>query len=141
MDWVNLVVAALIGLAVGIEREWSGHASGPHARFAGVRTFFLLGIIGGTAGLLIRGDAELTCAILLLAGAGLSIAAYVMTARRDAASIEGTTETAAIAVLAIGALAGTGAFKLAAGAGAIMVLALREKTAVHRLVARIDDVE
>ena len=141
MDWVNLVVAALIGLAVGIEREWSGHASGPHARFAGVRTFFLLGIIGGAAGLLIQGQAELTGAILLAAGAGLSIAAYVMTARRDADSIEGTTETAAIAVLAIGALSGFGATKLAAAAGAVIVLALREKTALHRLVGRIDDVE
>src|SRR5262245_6170318 len=141
MDWVNLVVAALIGLAVGIEREWSGHASGPHARFAGVRTFFLLGIISGTAGLLIHGRVQLTGAILLAAGAALSIAAYVMTARRDAASIEATTETAAIAVLAIGALAGTGALKLAAGVGAVIVFALREKTALHRLVDRIDEVE
>src|SRR5262249_23087623 len=34
----NLAVAFLGGLAVGIERERSGHALGPHARFAGVRT-------------------------------------------------------------------------------------------------------
>ena len=31
----RLALAALIGLAVGIEREWSGHASGPRARFGG----------------------------------------------------------------------------------------------------------
>ncbi|HEY7026006.1 MAG TPA: DUF4010 domain-containing protein [Gemmatimonadales bacterium] len=141
MDWVNLVVAALIGLAVGIEREWSGHASGPHARFAGVRTFFLLGIIGGAAGLLVNADAELTGAVLIAGGAALSVAAYVMAARRGPESIEGTTETAAIAVLAIGALAGTGATGLAAGVGAVVVLALREKTALHRLVGRIGDVE
>ena len=35
-------IAALAGLAVGFEREWSGHASGPSARFAGIRTFALL---------------------------------------------------------------------------------------------------
>jgi Uncharacterized membrane protein len=82
MDWVNLAVAALIGLVVGIEREWSGHASGPHARFAGVRTFFLLGIIGGAAGLLIESNAEFTAGVLLAGGAALAVAAYLMAARR-----------------------------------------------------------
>ena len=141
MDWVNLAVAALIGLAVGIEREWSGHASGPHARFAGVRTFFLFGVVGGVAGLLIEGEAEFAAGILLAGGAALAVAAYLMAARRGPESIEGTTETAAIAVLAIGALAGTGSTKIAAATGAVIVLALREKTALHRLVGRIDDVE
>jgi uncharacterized membrane protein (DUF4010 family) len=141
MDWVNLAVAALIGLVVGIEREWSGHASGPHARFAGVRTFLLLGIVGGAAGLLIESNAEFTAGILLAGGAALAVAAYLMAARRGPESIEGTTETAAIAVLALGALAGTGTTKLAAAVGAVIVLALREKTALHRLVGRIDDVE
>ena len=43
-DTVGLVVAALGGAAVGLERQWSGHADGPGARFAGIRTFTLLGI-------------------------------------------------------------------------------------------------
>ena len=47
---VRLGMAGLTGLAVGIEREWSGHASGPRARFAGVRTFLLLGLVGGVSG-------------------------------------------------------------------------------------------
>ncbi|HEY9441952.1 MAG TPA: MgtC/SapB family protein, partial [Gemmatimonadales bacterium] len=46
----RLGMAGLTGLAVGIEREWSGHASGPRARFAGVRTFLLLGLVGGVSG-------------------------------------------------------------------------------------------
>jgi hypothetical protein len=45
---VDLTVAT--DLAVGIEREWSGHATGPAARFAGARTFLLLGLLGGLAG-------------------------------------------------------------------------------------------
>src|SRR5512144_918968 len=51
----GLAVAGLAGLAVGIEREWSGHATGPAARFAGVRTFLLLGVLGGLAGWLTKG--------------------------------------------------------------------------------------
>jgi hypothetical protein len=47
---VNLAVAGLAGLAIGVEREWSGHARGPHARFAGVRTLFAMGLLGGIDG-------------------------------------------------------------------------------------------
>jgi uncharacterized membrane protein YhiD involved in acid resistance len=43
--FIGLGVAALIGLVIGIERQWSGRASGPQARFAGVRTFFMLGLM------------------------------------------------------------------------------------------------
>ena len=45
-----LAVATLGGAAVGVERQWSGHASGPAARFAGVRTFALLGALSGLSG-------------------------------------------------------------------------------------------
>ena len=33
----RLAIAALIGLDVGLERQWSGHTTGPNARFAGLR--------------------------------------------------------------------------------------------------------
>ena len=46
----GLGVAALGGAAIGLERQWSGHASGPHARFGGIRTFTMLGGTGGLAG-------------------------------------------------------------------------------------------
>jgi uncharacterized membrane protein YhiD involved in acid resistance len=47
---ISISIAALSGLAVGLEREWSGHAVGPRAHFAGIRTFTLLGLFGGIAG-------------------------------------------------------------------------------------------
>ena len=46
-DVMGLWIAALGGAAVGIERQWSGHAEGLRARFAGVRTFSLIGGLGG----------------------------------------------------------------------------------------------
>ncbi len=54
----GLLGAALGGAAVGVEREWSGHASGPAARFAGVRTFTLLGLMAGVAGWVWRAGAS-----------------------------------------------------------------------------------
>ena len=136
-----LAVAALSGLAVGLEREWSGHATGPAARFAGLRTFFLLGLLGGAAGLLIAQGLTGPAAAILAGGAGLAVAAYVVAARRPGADPDGTTEAAALVVLALGTLAGLGYLAIASGSTAVVVLALGEKTRLHRLVQRIGEVE
>ena len=138
---LNLGVAALVGLAVGIEREWSGHASGPNARFAGVRTFFILGLLGGLSGLLLVEGSTAIGTVLLAAGAGLVLAGYLVATRRQGADADGTTEAAGLVVLALGLLAGQGHLGLAAGICAVVVLALREKAELHRLVHRIGETE
>ncbi len=138
----GLAVAGLVGLAVGIEREWSGHASGPDARFAGARTFLLLGMVGGVAGWLGLEGQGLPAAALLLVGGALSIGGYLVVARRPVQeAVDGTTEAAALAVLALGYLAGCGQLRVAAAAGAVIVLALREKSTIHAFVRRIGEVE
>jgi uncharacterized membrane protein (DUF4010 family) len=134
----RLALAALIGLGVGFEREQSGHASGPQARFAGIRTFLLIGVLGGCAGLFLALSQTLAAAVLLLGGMLFAIGAYVMAVRRPEADLDGTTEAAALVVLALGALAGVGQLALAAGTGAIVVLALSEKVRLHWLVQRVD---
>src|SRR5512135_958174 len=103
---VPLAVAALSGLAVGLEREWSGHATGPDARFAGLRTFFLLGLLGGAAGLLAAASLTWVAAAVALGGAALCVAAYVTAVRREHATPDGTTEAAALVVIVLGVLAG-----------------------------------
>jgi uncharacterized membrane protein (DUF4010 family) len=136
-----LAVAALAGLAVGLEREWSGHATGPAARFAGLRTFFLLGLVGGVAGLLLAQGLTGPATAILAGGAGLVIAAYVVVGRRPGADPGGTTEAAGLVVLALGTLAGLGYMAIASGTTAVVVLALREKTRLQHLVRHIGEVE
>jgi uncharacterized membrane protein (DUF4010 family) len=132
-----LSIAALGGAAVGLERQWSGHAEGPRARFAGIRTFTMLGAIGGLSGSL-WGLGLSTLATVLLAGAvAVTVAAYVAGSRHD---IDGTTEVAAIVVIGAGVLAGLAAYRLASGIIAVTILLLVEKSRLHGLVARIDDV-
>ena len=46
---VGLLIAALGGAAVGLERQWSGHAEGPGARVAGLRTVTILRGGGGVS--------------------------------------------------------------------------------------------
>lgn len=138
---VRLAIAALLGLGAGLEREWSGHAEGPQARFAGLRTFLLLGITGGVAGLLIGEGSDLAGALLIGGAMALSAVAYQAASRPPEGRVDGTTEAAAIAIVALGALAGTGHEALAAGTGAIVVLALREKSRLHWLVRRLNEPE
>ncbi|HKV76178.1 MAG TPA: DUF4010 domain-containing protein [Gemmatimonadales bacterium] len=137
----RLGVAALAGLAVGIEREWSGHATGPHARFAGARTFLLLGFVGGMAGWLLTVEWDAAATVLLAGAALLAVAAFVVAARAGGEAVDGTTEAAVLAVLAVALMAGLGHKQLAAGAAAVMVVVLREKGAIHRFVTRIGDIE
>lgn len=137
----HLAVAALAGLAIGAEREWSGHAKGPDARFAGVRTFFLLGLVGGVAGWFALEGLQLLSFALLLAGGALTAAAYSIAARRTSATIDGTTEVAALFVLAAGTVAGLGFMALASGIATVVVIALAEKTRIHSFLAKIEESE
>lgn len=133
----RLAIAAVIGLVVGLEREWSGHASGPQARFAGLRTFLLLGILGGTAGLLAREGYEILATALAAGGAILAVSSYVMVVRQPGAERDGTTEAAAILVIALGVFAAAVSWLIAAAAGSIMVLALNEKKRLHGAVEHV----
>jgi uncharacterized membrane protein (DUF4010 family) len=135
-DVYGLVVATLGGLAIGVERQWSGHASGPDARFAGVRTFTMLGGMAGLAGALWARESPVLAAVLLASAGALVVAAYVAASRRD---VDGTTEVAALVVLAAGAAAGLGHTRLASGVIAVTVLLLVEKSRLHALVSRLDD--
>jgi uncharacterized membrane protein (DUF4010 family) len=137
----HLAVAAIAGLAIGVEREWAGHASGPDARFAGVRTFLLLGLLGGIAGLLASEGMELVAAALVLGGSALTVVAYAIAARRTAAAIGGTTEVAAIVVLGIGFAAGLGYMAVASGIATVIVLVLAEKTRIHAMLKQIEEIE
>jgi len=133
---LGVIVALLGGLAVGIERQWSGHASGPRARFGGIRTFALLGGFAGLSGWLWTEQAQLLAAVLVAAAAALIVAAYVAASATD---IDATTEVSALVVVAAGVIAGLGNLALASGMTATTCLVLLEKTRLHDVARRLDD--
>jgi uncharacterized membrane protein (DUF4010 family) len=134
---VRLAIAALVGLAVGTEREWSGPPAGPQRRFAGLRTFLLFGLVGGTAGILAAVNLEPLAIVMLLPCGAFVVAAYVGSVRTGEHELHGTTEAAAFVVLGLGLLAGLGYLALAAGSVTVVVLALAEKENLHWIVRRI----
>lgn len=133
-----IAAAALCGAAVGVERQWSGHASGPEGRFAGIRTFTLFGGVAGAAGRIALAGQPLLAALLLLGATGLVVAGYVAASRRE---VDATTEVAALVVLAAGLLAGLGYTVLASGVTAVTILLLVEKRRLHAWVGLIQDEE
>jgi uncharacterized membrane protein (DUF4010 family) len=134
---VGLLISTLGGAAVGLERQWSGHADGPDARFAGIRTFTMLGTLSGLSGWLWALGVT-TLAAILCAGAVLIIViGYLVASRKD---VDGTTEVAALVVVAAGVLAGLDYIRLASGIFAATTLLLVEKSRLHALAARVDDV-
>jgi uncharacterized membrane protein (DUF4010 family) len=137
-DVIGLIVAALGGTAVGLERQRSGHAEGPSARFAGIRTFTMLGALAGVAGWLWMTGGAALAAILLTGAVAITVSAYIVASRQN---VDGTTEVSALIVMAAGVLAGMGSLRLASGIVAVEVLLLVEKSRLHALAERIDDVD
>ncbi len=134
----NVVVAVLGGLAVGLEREWSGHASGENARFAGLRTFTMMGLIAGLSGVWWTSGLQGLAVVVLAGTAGIIVMAYVVGSRHD---VEATTEIAALVVLAAGVMAGVGQISFASATIAITVLLLAEQSRLHGMVNRLGETE
>ncbi len=132
---LRLAVAALAGLAVGIEREWTVRMRERAPRLAGVRTFLLLGLLGALAAQLQEAGFPGAALALALGAAFLVVIAYAVSARGG--DVDATTEVAALVVLGAGALAGYGWLALASGLSVATAFVLLEKSRIHDLVFRI----
>ncbi|MBZ2184090.1 MAG: DUF4010 domain-containing protein [Bryobacter sp.] len=128
---MSVLVAALGGAAVGMERQHSGHAE----RFGGLRTFSLLGMVAGVAGVL---WGEFMGVSLVLAGgaAALILVSYWTTVKEE---VDATTEMAGMVVLGSGFLAGQGAWGMASAMVALTTVLLAEKSQLHAWVLRVPD--
>ena len=138
--FIRIGVAALGGLAVGIEREWSVSRGQHVPHFAGVRTFLLLSVLGALSALLTQAGLALASAALIAAAAALVVTGYLLTSRKGQ-DVGGTTEVAGLLVLTGGLFAGLGNLTLASGLFALMTLVLIEKGRLHRFVSRIQSAE
>jgi hypothetical protein len=77
----GLALALALGLLVGVQRGWAQRQDKPGSRFAGIRTFGLLGLAGGMAQSL-AAPAPAFSAILLGTAAALILAGYVRASGR-----------------------------------------------------------
>lgn len=125
----SLGTALAIGLFVGLERGWQGRSVREGGRVAGLRTFALIGLLGGVLGLLSPGPGWLAGAGLV--GVALLFAVSFNRAARALGTVSITTAVAALATYGLGLLAAQGEEELAVGAAVVMTLLLGSKHALH----------
>jgi uncharacterized membrane protein (DUF4010 family) len=136
----NLAVALAAGLLVGVERGWRQRGEVSGSRVAGVRTFALLGLLGGISGLLLLHLNPIIPAVIL-AGA---VAALVMANRHSVSGpndVSATNLIVTLLTLCFGLLATTGRPALAMAAAAVTTLLLALRTELHGLIAKLDEAD
>lgn len=151
MDIVDLLshfaVALGIGLLIGIERGWRTRHEKPGSRTAGVRTFTIIGLLGGTAGVLAEAAGRpltLTGGIIL----GLCFAAFAITFAlmcRDEnladKNYSATTAITGMLTFALGAYAVVGDMRAAGAAAVATVCVLWSREPLHDWLSRIKEQE
>lgn len=137
--YLRLGLALAIGLLVGVERGW--HTAGTSGtRTIGVRTFGLIGLLGGISGWL-----GMLLGVVAIGAGTVALAALVITAywlgsgaSRDLGI---TTEVAAFAVFGLGSAAVLGDMGPAAAAAVVVTALLATKQKLHGWITRIREVE
>lgn len=130
----GLALALAIGLLVGVERGWQLREEKDGDRVAGIRTFALLGLLGGLAGAQARGMTA-PFPLILLGGAILTLVAGFWLEAQRTGNLSATGAVAGILTLGLGALASTGNMALASvGAGATVIL-LASRRPLHRAIS------
>ncbi|WP_374762853.1 MgtC/SapB family protein [Yunchengibacter salinarum] len=130
-DPVWLVLLALgLGLLVGLDRGWQARERPAGQRVAGIRTFSLIGLLGGLGG---AGTAHfgpwLSGALVLALAAVLGLAYWRESVSRG--TLSATDSVAALAVLVVGLMAGAGAALPAVVAGVSVAALLNFRTLLH----------
>lgn len=127
---LSLGYAGAIGLLIGLERGWTGRQEDDGHRVAGIRTFGLLGLVGGAAGLI---AGPIGVAIVVLSGILLIVGYSRQTLASDGQSATGAV--AGLLVLGLGALASLGEPVTALAGAAVAMFLLSSRQPLHKLVS------
>lgn len=130
-----LGIALSLGLLIGIERGWRARTAAAGERVAGLRTFGLLGLTGGIAGIL----PPWAAAVSLAAIAGLVIAGYWRESGEESVSV--TNMLAAFVTVLLGLLATTSHLVEATAAAAVTMLLLSAREPLHRWLRDLTEIE
>ncbi|HMT46380.1 MAG TPA: DUF4010 domain-containing protein [Novosphingobium sp.] len=138
-ELTGIGLALALGLLIGLQRGWVLRGEKPGSRFAGIRTYGLLGLAGGIAGELQARAAGLALA-LVAAAAVLVVLGYWRATQRNA-SISGTASLTGLLTMAFGFLAASGEAVLASVATGVTVLVLSMRGPLHHLLRHIEERE
>jgi len=136
----RLLLALAIGLLIGVERGWQEREVKDGGRAAGVRTYALIGLLGGICALL-----SAFVGNFFLGAAALAFAASLaMFEWREAVASNSSSATGLIAGLVafvLGAYAVLGNMVVAGASGIAATIILAERQTLHAFVANLKWVE
>jgi uncharacterized membrane protein (DUF4010 family) len=138
--WQALCVGTAVacGLLIGIERGFKLRRMKDDSRVAGVRTFTLLGVVSGIAGLIGSASQPLAGGALILGAAAVLAVGYGN--RRDLKTRpDATTPIAGMATLGLGFVAGSGNPGLAIAGASLATIILALRSELHGLIERLDE--
>ena len=142
MNWLDILphigAALAVGVMIGLERGWKLRDALDGHRVAGIRTFTLLALGAGLAGVLSAIGYEIAAGVLL-AGAAAVVAIGYSRSVLDSGKPDATSAVAAMVTLGLGFLAGIGQGALAVACGALVTLLLALRNDVHRWVGLLDE--
>lgn len=138
----KLLVALAIGLLVGLEREWRKQDAEDHDRI-GIRTFGLMGLMGGLGGALTTAIGTWLVPAILLALAFLLVNDRRANGKDKSFVLveDMTTLVAAVVTMLLGVLAATGAMELAVSCAVVVVALLYLKPTLHSLIGKLTPAE
>jgi uncharacterized membrane protein (DUF4010 family) len=126
-------LAAAIGLLIGIERGWQARQGKAGSRVAGIRTFTLIGGLGGISGLL---PGAITLG-LCLAGFAVPFGLFEWWRARQTGSVSATGFVAGLMTFALGAYATRGSMLVAAAGGVVAAAILAERQVMHSFLRHL----
>ncbi|EKO3837948.1 MgtC/SapB family protein [Vibrio harveyi] len=136
----NLFVALLLGAIVGTQRGWVMRNSVEGSRVAGIRTFSLVGLLGGLVGILANLYTPLLLGFALIALVILACIAFVIQQKKSE-DISITGVVSLVITFVLGSLAVSGEPALAAAAAVITAVVLDNKRELHQALQRLQEYE
>lgn len=130
----QLLLSLALGILVGIERGWRSRSEANGTRVAGVRTFGLLGLVGGLAAT-IHHLVHVLPAAIILGGCVTGLLAGYWRGMKADGNASATGLVAGVMTLGVGFLAASGQMVLAAAVGAISTALLASRAQLHGLIA------
>ena len=126
-----LTASLAVGLLIGIERGWRDRDLAEGGRVAGLRTFSLVGLLGGALAVPLT---EFGAWPLLggMVGLSLLLAVSYREAARASGNLSITTAVAMLLTFVLGALAARGAAAQALAAAVVVAVLLNLKPTLHR---------
>ena len=136
----HMGAALVIGLLIGVERGWEKREAAEGQRIAGVRTYGLIGLLGGAAALVGEHFGALIVGLSFFAVAAVLTVVYAVNLHRgNDAGI--TSLVAGLLTFLLGCLAAMAHVSIAISVAVVAVLLLSQKPLLHKWVRGIQATE